>query len=301
MSSVLNNKVGEKQQENTSMNQQNAHYHAPSTDLKRARSEYFQSQHPLEVMLQRKTGELLRAKSELKRKDLDNSRFISTISHDLVAPLEGILNSADTGMKKIEEMDRESLLQCFKMITENSRKVQSQLHALQELSDLEAGRIQYHFRYETISGLVQKVVDEFSVVSKEKNIAIKFNTSNFDDSAEVDQGRIIQVIRNLISNAIQYSEAGSTVTLEISDQKKSLSFSVIEDGLNMDEDDMEVLFEKSDNHCSVTEHEENLALAITKEIIADHNGEIWAEPNPEGGTILSFIIPKKHTNGTRQS
>ncbi|PCI28682.1 MAG: hypothetical protein COB67_05765 [SAR324 cluster bacterium] len=259
--------------------------------LKKARAEVFMYRQPLDTLLRRKTDELMQAKSNAVQENLAHTEFLANFSHDLMTPLQGILDCATSGISKIENFDKEALLQYFSQIRDRSEQVQSQLSEVQKLSELESGNVAYHFQDEAMSSLVQKVIDEFSVESKEKGVDIRFCTSIFDDTAEMDREKIILVIRNLIANSIKHSEAGSTVTLEICDQKRNLSFSVIDRSRGLEEEELDTVFDK---FIPKDEENDNLALAITKEIIADHNGEIWAENNPDGGTILSFIIPKKH-------
>ncbi|MCP4297546.1 MAG: HAMP domain-containing histidine kinase [Proteobacteria bacterium] len=264
-----------------------------STALKKARAEAFQYRQPMDTLFRRKTAELQRIKSHAAQEKSDNTDFIMELSADLLGPMEEILSSVQKGVANIESMDRSALKKSFEKIQQNTIAIQTRLNDVNKLSELDAGKTSYHFKNAPISELVQKVIDEFSVRSKKKDVDITFCTASFDDTVEVDQDQIILVIRNLVANAIEHATEGGTVTLEICDRKRNLSFSVFDNGYGAGEDDLDCVFNKFIPRNDIISYSSDLALAITKEIIVDHFGEIWAEKNPDGGTILSFIIPKK--------
>lgn len=265
-----------------------------STALKKARAEVFQYRQPLDTLFRRKTGELQRAKSRAEQEKSNRTDFIVELSSDLLSPMEEILRCVQDGVANIESMDKIALRKSFEKIQQNTIAIQARLNEVNKLSELDAGRVSYHFKNAPISELVQKVIDEFSVKSREKDVNITFCTASFDDTVEVDQDQIVLVIRNLVANAVRHATAGGTVTLEICDRKRNLSFSVFDNGYGAGEDELDCVFDKFIPKSDSVPYSSDLALAITKEIIADHFGEIWAEKNPDGGTILSFIIPKKH-------
>ncbi|MBU3916405.1 ATP-binding protein [bacterium] len=110
----------------------------------------------------------------------------------------------------------------------------------------------------------------------------------------MDGEKIMQVIRNILSNAIRYTNLKTKVSVQIQDQQDSVVLSVTDRGVGIPEEELEIVFEKfiQSSNTNTGAGGTGLGLAISKQIIKDHNGKIWAKNNPEGGATLSFSIPK---------
>ncbi|MCK5023405.1 MAG: hybrid sensor histidine kinase/response regulator, partial [Candidatus Aenigmarchaeota archaeon] len=104
------------------------------------------------------------------------------------------------------------------------------LNDLLDLSKLEAGKLEYNFKSSQLSNIVKSVLREFETQIKEKEILIDHPKPGFDDTVSVDRGRIKQVIRNILSNAIKFSTNESRIVLDYTNQQQSLLFSVVDFG-----------------------------------------------------------------------
>ena len=147
---------------------------------------------------------------------------------------------------------------------------------------------------------LQKLAEE-----KQLDIDVK-EPSNFRE-AEFDEGKIIQVINNLMSNAIKFSPTGGKIKIrfgntlltapeESSDSDiEAVWFSVSDRGIGIPDDELEKVFDKFIQSSKTTTGAggTGLGLAICQEIIHGHNGRIWCENNSEGGARFTFVIPIK--------
>ncbi len=124
-------------------------------------------------------------------------------------------------------------------------------------------------------------------------MVIDFRRPDFNDSIEADREKIIQVIRNILSNSIQYSPRGSHISIDIKDRKEGLVLSVSDHGIGIPENELGIVFEKfTQSSLSKTgAGGTGLGLSISREIIKDHKGQIWAEKNDSGGATLRFMLP----------
>ncbi|MCK5091302.1 MAG: ATP-binding protein, partial [Gammaproteobacteria bacterium] len=142
---------------------------------------------------------------------------------------------------------------------------------------------------------------------KEKELSVEISTPDCDTLASFDIQKIIRVVINLLSNAIKFTPEGKKITIEFEDDIIALDqqgdgatcsairFSILDEGVGIPEDELELVFEKF-SQSSITNTGaggKGLGLPICKEIIEAHSGKIWAENNPEGGTIFRFVIPRE--------
>ncbi len=235
------------------------------------------------------------AKQEAEKANRTKSEFLSNISHELRTPMQGILGFSKLGESRIQTMERENLGDYFNLITDSGERLLSLLNNLLDLSKAEAGKIDYMFRNESISNIVKIVIKELSTLVNEKELKIDFDSSVYSRSVEMDIDRIFQVVQNLLSNAIKFSSPKSSISIKIEAQEQDEIVSVADNGIGIPEGELELVFDKfvqSSKSKSGTGGT-GLGLPICRQIVNSHNGHIWVEHNPEGGSIFRFTIPLK--------
>ncbi len=223
-----------------------------------------------------------------------SSEFIANISHELRSPMHGILSFAGFGIKKIDEINKDQLLDYLKKIYTCGNRLLLLLNDLLDLSKLESGKINYHFQKSVLSEIIQISINELSTYSAEKNINIDFDSPGWNDLIIIDPHRMLQVVRNLLSNAIKYSPANGIINIEIRDLSDKIQLSIIDQGVGIPEEELEGIFDKYIQSSKTRSNTEGtgLGLSICHRIINDHHGRIWAENNPDKGARLNIIIPK---------
>ncbi len=241
----------------------------------------------------RREEELLAATAMAEEADRAKSEFLANMSHEFRTPMHGILSYSKFGMNKIEKVDRNKLFKYFSQINTCAKRLMSLLNDLLDLANLEAGKREYNPTKVELSFLVEIVIRELTFAALEKRIKLNFTRPAFDDRVMIDKNKIIQVVRKIISNAVKYSPKESTVTIEVKKQKESLIVSVLDHGIGIPRNELEIVFDKfvQSSKTKTGAGGKGLGLTISREIISDHNGKIWAENNPEGGSVVCFSLP----------
>lgn len=276
----------------------------------------------LELKVRQRTSELLTTNKELEEEiherikieenlkkakiqaDFANhakSEFLANMSHELRTPLHGILSFAKFGEKKTVpggKFEHASLYDYFFEIQSSGQRLLVLLNDLLDLSKLESGKMQYSFKKDTLNPLVETAIKELSALTKEKSIYIDLQKPDFLTIAVFDVNKIMQVITNLLTNAIKFSQPGKDIEIYFEDGPDFIIVSVMDHGVGIPTDELESVFSKfiQSTQTNTGAGGTGLGLAISKQIITDHQGKIWAENNPDGGVIFKFQLPKSWPN-----
>ena len=117
---------------------------------------------------------------------------------------------------------------------------------------------------------------------------VEFESPDFDPRATVDEARIGQVIRNLLSNAAKFSPEGGTISMALSRDGDSFRLSIRDEGPGIPDDELEAVFDKfvQSSKTKSGAGGTGLGLSICRQIVDAYNGRIWAENRPEGGAVF---------------
>ncbi len=220
--------------------------------------------------------------------------FLSKINHEIKTPMIGVLGFSRLGLERYRKLSREKLKNYFATILESGERLQSILNNLLDLSQLERGNTAYDFQNEKLSLITTIVLNELFNQLHEKQIDVDFKKPNFRDQVQMDVDKIGKVIRDLITNAIEFSGKGSQINIRITRRKDIIQFAVTDSGTEVSDEDLDAVFERPEDSGSGDGKlkERGLGLAISKEIISDHDGRIWVERGKAGGLTFKFVLPK---------
>jgi predicted ATPase/signal transduction histidine kinase len=258
----------------------------------------------LEANVTKRTEELKNANRHLEElnQELEQSRqsrrhFLSNISHDLRAPItsiKGYLEAILDGVIKEENLN-DFLLKSMKRIDDLQLLIQD----LFQLSQLESGQIQFSFDFIPVDRLMNHIYQKYEYEIVNNGLICRFdnqlaNSTGLPPMVEVDLERMELVFSNLITNAIKYTTFGEIIfLLRNDDDLKQVILSIRDTGPGIPKEELPFVFDRYYSKTSNTANQKGhgLGLSICKEIITNHNGEIWVESEEGKGTTFSIRLP----------
>ncbi len=247
----------------------------------------------LEELVQQRTVELELANTQLQHLNKIKSEFVSVVSHELRTPLTSIKSFTEILKNDIEELSLDEQKHFLSIINEESNRLGRLINDLLDLQKIDSGKMVWKDEEINLTEVLKGSVDLFSQVFAEKGLELKLELTVQECLVLVDIDRIKQVITNLLSNALKFTERGDvTVTLLIESDKAKVSVS--DTGLGIPESGLAIVFEsfsQVDNSETRKIGGSGLGLAICKEIVEHYQGHIWAESSLAEGSCFSFTLP----------
>lgn len=234
-----------------------------------------------------KNEAIIKVKKEQFRSDL-----LRSISHDLRTPLTSIYGNADVLLNDNSNLKNDKKNALYKNIYDDSLWLINLVENLLSMTSIEDGSVKLRIEPEVI----EDVIDEsLSHVSKNKdNHKIKVNISDDFLMADMDARLIVQVLINLINNAIKYTENDSTISINAYQIEDYVYIEVCDNGSGIEDKDKDKIFEKfyTVNHSIVDSKKSmGLGLALCKSIVEAHGGVISVKDNHPTGAIFTFSLP----------
>lgn len=247
------------------------------------------------------------ARAAAEEADAAKSSFLSTVSHELRTPLTSVLGFAKIIRRRLEERlfplipeDDRKLAQAKKQVVENLDVVVSEGERLTKLIDdvldlakIEAGKFTWNMANVSMSDVIDRATSATASLFDAKKLRLIRNVEPDLPIVTGDQDRLIQVVINLISNAVKFTDAGS-ITCSARRDGDELVISVTDSGIGIAPADQPKVFEKFKQvGDTLTDKPKGtgLGLPICKEIIEYHGGRIWVESEPGKGSTFSFTLP----------
>ncbi len=234
-----------------------------------------------------------------KLKELDHlkSQFFANVSHEFRTPLTLILSPAEKLLGKITHEDhRRDLL----LIHRYARRLRRLINQLLNLSKLEAGKLKLNAREENIVKLLKTFTQSFESLATQKKVHLDFKSEKEEIIVSIDQNKLEIVINNLLSNAFKFTPEGGRISVEVASMPdddnggKEVHIIVSDSGSGIPEDKLEKVFERFYlvDETNVGSHEgSGIGLALAKELVELHRGEIRVESKMNVGTTFRIILP----------
>ena len=234
--------------------------------------------------------------TKLKYLDKQKNEFISVAAHELRAPMTAIkgflsmIMEGDAG--RINDKVKDYLAEAVQGNDRLIRLVNNMLN----VSRIEEGRMVYKMGNINLAKAAETVFNEFKITAQDKKLKISLNiSSGLKDKVNVDQDRIHEVISNLISNAIKYTDKGS-ISINLSQpDKNTVRLEVKDTGLGISEEEQKKLFEKFVQTSSGAGKQmgSGLGLYITKLLVEKFGGKLGLESEESKGSTFWFELPVK--------
>ena len=232
------------------------------------------------------------AKNEQLRANL-----LRAISHDLRTPLTSISGNASNLLSNYDKLDEETRLQVFTDIFDDSQWLISLVENLLSVTRIEEGRMNFNMSVQLMDEVIDEALKHINRKGVEHNITIECEDGLL--LARMDAKLIIQVIINLVDNAIKYTPVGSDIKITSENKNGYVSVSVTDNGNGIPDHMKPRIFEMfytGDNKIADSRRSLGLGLALCKSIIHAHGGDIILTDNKPNGCIFTFTIPSGEVN-----
>lgn len=228
---------------------------------------------------------------QLEQVESMRRRLIGDVAHELRTPLTSIKGTAEALMDGILPAADETYQQIHAEAGRLSRLVDD----LQELSRVESRAIQLDLRPVSVDALIQTVTKRLQVQSDEKRVNLTSSLPREPLHVLADEGRAIQVLTNLVGNALQFTPENGTVTIAVEREKNEARFSVIDTGEGIPAEHLPRIFDRFyrvDKSRSRVRGGSGIGLTIARHLVESHGGRIWAESAGKNkGSAFIFTLP----------
>lgn len=249
-----------------------------------------------DISLEKKAEiEIQKTAEDLKKLNDAKDKFISIISHDLRTPFSSILGFTDMLLND-EDLSPKERKQYVSYIKESSESMLALVNSILDWTRLQTGRIKFEPQKVAINNIIRKAINSSRGFAMKKQIDLVDKlTSEF--FVFIDSGLILQVINNLISNAMKFTPAGGTITVNAlqSEKPRFIEVTVSDTGVGIAEENIPKIFSIESKFTTVgTDGEKGtgLGLSLVREIVEKHGGKIWVESKLNKGTDFKFLLPK---------
>ena len=238
-------------------------------------------------------GELRDNNFQLERANRLKSEFLANVSHELRTPMNAIigysklmLDGLDGELNAQQEAD-------LQRVTTAADNLLGLINGLLDLSKIEAGRMEINVEDVDVLPIVEDVVALVRPQSDSKDLIVKADIPIDLPTILADRARFRQVLVNLMSNAVKFTDKGA-VTVSATSGEGWVTVSVADTGIGISSEAQAYIFDEFRQADASTTRRyggTGLGLAISKRLVALHGGRIWVESGPQGGATFSFTMP----------
>lgn len=247
--------------------------------------------------------------TEQQKIDRERRQFVSNVSHELRTPLTSMrsyIEALNDGAWK----DPEVAPQFLKVTQDETDRMIRMINDLLSLSRMDSGRLQLELELVNLNELFNYILNRFDMMldkdnndtrdTKTKNYTIKRDFTKRALWVEIDTDKFIQVVDNIMNNAIKYSPDGGVITCRLLETHNHVILSITDQGLGIPKKDLNHVFDRFfrvDKARSRAQGGTGLGLAISKEVIALHHGKIWVDSIEGKGSTFYISLPYEEYEG----
>jgi signal transduction histidine kinase len=245
--------------------------------------------------LNEKTAQLQRANIELSEASRHKSQFLANVSHELRTPLNAIIGSTDNMLDGIVGELNEKQARYLARTQTNAEHLSLLIEDLLDLSVIESGKMDIKAKNVCLASLVIEVAESLRPVAEKKPVDLEIGSMDANLTAWVDRDRIVQVLNNLIGNAVKFAPLQGKVT--VAAQRNGTGWvqvSVADTGPGIPAEQVDKIF---DEFYQIPQpggpkaKGMGLGLTIAKKLVEKHGGKIWVQSEPAKGSTFFFTLP----------
>ena len=223
--------------------------------------------------------------------------FIATVSHELKTPLTTI--SGFVELLRNHDLPRSEQIPLFNLILDEGQRLNRMIHDLLDLSKIQSGSLSLHLEKFSVAKMVEQVASPFLLRYKDTH-QIQVEVTPPNGTMVADRDRILQVLVNLVGNAVKYSPAGGLVTVQAHKIKQEWEFSVTDQGMGIPESALPRLFGRFFRVNEQQSSGSGLGLFITKNLVERHGGRISVTSKDGVGSTFTVRLPAMTTEEKKE-
>lgn len=256
--------------------------------LENANTEFQQLAETMNTMAAR----ISEAREEIDRR---NKEFIDIATHELKAPITGIIGSLSTVIEdKRYSKFGDKTKKLMNTAYQETIRLRDLISELLNIAKLEGGQTPFEREHVNIEESVNEVINTLSSLAKEKNITLQYEPDETPPTVVADPSKLQVVLTNLVSNAVKYNYENASVYISHTIQENEMITHITDEGFGIPADQQPHMFQKfyrvdSKDHARVSGS--GLGLYTTKQYVEGMDGLIWFESEPGNGTAFSFTLP----------
>jgi len=231
---------------------------------------------------------LLKRRSDRKLKQ-EKDRFFSNVVHEFRTPLtliSGPIQSLKTSTSRTEDLKKLNLME------RNTKRLSDLVNQLLDVSKIDAKKYQSNSSIGNLSLFFEEIVDRMEPMASEKRILLHTDFSTADKNIRIDFEALEKISVNLISNAIKYSNAETTVEITVKLEGRNLKLTVADEGLGISESDQKKIFERfNQGKNGKTNQGIGIGLTLVSELVSMLDGELKLSSKVNSGSTFKVTLP----------
>ena len=248
------------------------------------------------ISIKKTNVKLKKSEEALIESNANKDKFFSIISHDLKSPFGSILGISDMLVSDYDELNSDEIKQMIQILRNSSTSVYELLEGLLDWAQTQTGRMEYKFENTDVYEKSSKTIEILQQNAVRKNILIK-NEVKENSFVFADKKATETVLRNLVANAIKFTEPKGVITIETEKRGDEIAISVSDNGIGISKKDKAKLFKIETHHTTVGTNNEagtGVGLILCKELVEKHGGKIWVESELGKGSKFIFTLPQSN-------
>ncbi|MFZ5826223.1 MAG: ATP-binding protein [Bacillota bacterium] len=253
----------------------------------------------LESKVEQRTAELkeandrlIRAHGALARFNQTQSEFYTTMTHEFRTPLTAIIGFTQLLLQSSDQSLSQAQREYLTDVLESAQRLLQLVNDLLDANRLEAGQLRLNQQAVDLGDVVREVISSLRPLAQQKEITLAVDLPADLPLVLADDLRLVQILLNLVGNAIKFTHAGGRVTVRAKAEGDVVHVMVQDNGPGIDPEDQQVIFELF-RRASKTERVggSGLGLALAKRLVELHGGVIWVESETGQGATFHFTLP----------
>lgn len=232
---------------------------------------------------------------ELKKQEDWRQHMMEDLTHELRAPLTSMLSQLEAIIDGIYSVNEIRIKEIYEELERLSRLIND----LERLSEAESAVFSLNLKKTDMIRLVKRVYENFLSLAKHQHLAFKMTSTNVPCYLEIDRDRMVQVLANIVSNAIKYNKPGGSIVLSVTWSKDFTTIQCADTGIGISAEDLPYVFNRlyrADKSRSRFNTGVGLGLSIVKALVEAHKGTVHVESELGAGSVFTVVLPNRHSS-----